>query len=312
MMLLPDFKYMRPKSFDELLSHLIKYGNDASVLAGGTDLIPRIKMGLKRPKVIISLSGINGFAYMQQTDKTFRIGAMATIYELQHHPAIVENYPALYEATLLTAAENIRLRATVGGNLIQDTRCMEYNQSKEWRASFKPCYKNGGDHCNAVKGGKRCFATYCGDLAPALISIGASICLMSKDGVREIPLEPLFTGDGRSPFSIRQGELLKEVILHYTKTMGGYKKLRMRNSIDYPLASVALSSDQKEKGRLVVGAVEPRPIAYEFSSYRELELLTENVYENVAPVVNMSLSPLYRKKMIRVFARELLRSTVDR
>jgi 4-hydroxybenzoyl-CoA reductase subunit beta len=312
MELLPDFEYKRPENLEELIFLLSQYGEEAALLAGGTDLIPRIKMGLKRPKVIISLSGIDGFAYMQQIDKTFRIGAMATIYELQHHPAIVENYPALYEAAISTASENIRFRATVGGNLIQDTRCMEYNQSKEWRASFKPCYKNGGDHCNAVKGGKRCFATYCGDLAPALISIGASICLMSKDGVREITLETLFTGDGQSPFSMRQGELLKEVILHYTKTMGGYKKLRMRNSIDYPLASVALSSDQKEKGRFVVGAVGPRPIAYEFSSYRELELLTENVYKNVAPVANMSLSPLYRKKMIRVFARELLRSTVDR
>jgi 4-hydroxybenzoyl-CoA reductase subunit beta len=310
-MLLPDFKYMRPKSFDELLSHLIKYGNDASVLAGGTDLIPRIKMGLKRPKVIISLSGIDGFAYMQQADKTFRIGAMATIYELQHHPAIVENYPALYEAAISTASENIRFRATVGGNLIQDTRCMEYNQSKEWRASFKPCYKNGGDHCNAVKGGKRCFATYCGDLAPALISIGASICLMSKDGVREITLETLFTGDGQSPFSMRQGELFKEVILHYTKTMGGYKKLRIRSSIDYPLASVALSSDQKEKGRLVVGAIGPRPFTYEFSSYKALRPLVEKAYEDATPVANMSLSPLYRKRMIRVFAGDLLRSRVD-
>ena len=114
------------------------------------------------------------------------------------------------------------------------------------------------------------------------------------------------------PFSLHRGELLKEVIIPFSRTAGGYKKLRIRNSIDYPLASVALSSDQKEKGKLVVGAVGPRPTAYEFSSYRELELLTENVYKNVAPVANMSLSPLYRKKMIRVFARELLRSTVDR
>jgi 4-hydroxybenzoyl-CoA reductase subunit beta len=311
MMSLPDFKYMRPKSFDELLSHLIKYGNDASLLAGGTDLIPRIKMGLKRPKVIISLSAIDGLSYMRQTDKTFRIGALTTIYELQHHPVIVENYPALYEAALLTAGENIRFRATVGGNLVQDTRCMEYNQSKEWRASFKPCYKNGGDHCNAVKGGKRCFATYCGDLSPALISIGASICLMSKDGDREVPLENIFTGDGMKPFSLHRGELLKEVIIPFSRTVGGYKKLRIRSSIDYPLASVALSSDQKEKGRFVVGATGPRPLTYEFSSYKALRPLAEKAYEDATPAANMSLSPLYRKRMIRVFAGDLLRSIVD-
>ena len=309
---LPDFKYVRPKSFDELLSHLIKYGNDASVLAAGTDLMPRIKMGLKQPKVIISLSAIDGLSYLHQVEKTFRIGALTTIYELQHHPAIVENYPALYEAARLTASENIRLNATVGGNLMQDTRCIYYNQSGEWRASLKPCYKNGGEDCNAVKGGKRCLATYCGDLAPALISIGASVCLMSKDGSREIPLEILFTADGRSPFSIRPGELLKEVILPYMKTRGGYKKLRMRNSIDYPLASVALSSDPEEKGRLVVGAVGPRPTAYEFSTHQALRPLAEKAYEDATPAPNMSLSPLYRKRMIRVLALELLRSTGDR
>ena len=311
MMSLPDFKYMKPKSFDELLSHLIKYGNDASILAGGTDLIPRIKMGLKRPKLIISLSGIDGFAYMQQTDKTFRIGALTTIYELQHHPVIIENYPALYEAALLTASENIRLKATLGGNIMQDTRCIYYNQSREWRVSFKPCYKNGGDHCNAVNGGKRCFATYCGDLSPALISLGASVCLMNKDGDREVPLENIFTGDGMNPFSIHRGELLKEVIIPFSRTVGGYKKLRIRSSIDYPLASVALSSDQKEKGRFVVGAIGPRPLTYEFSSYKALRPLAEKAYEDATPAANMSLSPLYRKRMIRVFAGDLLRSIVD-
>jgi len=311
MVSLTDFKYMRPKSFDELLSHLIKYGNDASVLAGGTDLIPRIKMGLKRPKVIISLSAIDSLLYMQQADKTFRIGALTTICELQHHPIIVENYPALYEAALLTASENIRLRATVGGNIMQDTRCIYYNQFREWRASFKPCYKNGGDHCNAVKGGKRCFATFCGDLAPALISIGASICLMSKDGDREISLEKIFTGDGINPFSLHRGELLKEVIIPFSRTVGGYKKLRIRSSIDYPLASVALSSDQKEKGRFVVGAIGPRPLTYEFSAYKALRPLAEKAYEDATPAANMSLSPLYRKRMIRVFAGDLLRSIVD-
>ncbi len=311
MMSLPDFEYIRPESLDELLFHLIQYGDDAALLAGGTDLLPRIKMGLKQPKIIISLSAIDDLAYVQQTDETFRIGALTTIYELQHHPAIVENYPALYEAAISTASENIRLKATVGGNIIQDTRCMDYNQSREWKVSFKPCFKSGGGICNAVKGGKRCFATYCGDLGPALLSIGASVCLMSKDGEREIPLEALFTGDGRSPFSMRQGELLKEVRLFFNKTMGGYKKLRMRNSIDYPLASVALSSDQKEKGRLVVGAVGPRPLTYEFSSYKQLRLLSEKACEDAVPVPNMSLSPLYRKRMIKVLAEELLKNVMN-
>jgi 4-hydroxybenzoyl-CoA reductase subunit beta len=311
MMSLPEFEYIRPESLDELLSHLIRYGDDAALLAGGTDLLPRMKMGLKQPKIIISFSAIHDLAYVNQAAQTVRIGALTRIYELEHHPAIVENYPALYEAALSTASENIRLKATVGGNVMQDTRCMDYNQSKEWKASFKSCFKSGGGICNAVKGGKRCFSTYCGDLATALISIGASVCLMSKDGEREIPLETIFTGDGRSPFSVRRGELLKEVRLPFNKTMGGYKKLRMRSSIDYSLASVAFSSNEKEKGRLVVGALGPRPLTYEFSSYKALRPLVEKAYEDAIPAANMSLPPLYRRRMIKLLAEGLLKNVVD-
>jgi CO/xanthine dehydrogenase FAD-binding subunit len=85
----------------------------------------------------------------------------------------------------------------------------------------------------------------------------------------------------------------------------------MRSSIDYSLASVALSSDQKEKGRLVVGAVGPRPLTYEFSSYKALRPLAEKIYEDAAPAANMSLSPLYRRRMIKVLTEELLENMVD-
>ncbi|OGP68967.1 MAG: hypothetical protein A2169_10390 [Deltaproteobacteria bacterium RBG_13_47_9] len=293
---------------DELLSHMNQYGDDAALLAGGTDLIPRLKMGLTKPHVIVSLSAINGLSSIRQTAQTIRIGALTTIYQLQRNPIIYTCYPALYEAAVSIGGESIRHTATVGGNLIQDTRCMAYNQSKEWRASFNPCLKQGGHICNAVKGGRRCFAAYCGDLAPAFISLGGLACLISKEGEREIPLEALFAGDGRSPFSMRRGELLKEVILLYSKTKGGYNKLRIRNTIDYPLASVALSSDQKEKGRLVVGAVGPCPLTYEFSSYRQLKLLTEKIDKDTIPIANRPLSPLYRKQMVKVLAEELIKN----
>jgi 4-hydroxybenzoyl-CoA reductase subunit beta len=312
MMLLPEFEYKRPENLKETFSFLSQYGEKAALLAGGTDLIPRMKMGLKQPRVILSLSAMNGLSYVRQQGETLKIGACTTIDELERHPTISYHCPVLYEAAMSIASETIRLIGTVGGNLMQDTRCIEYNQSQEWRVSSKVCFKMGGGVCNVLKKGKRCFATYCGDLAPALISLGALVCLESKEHKREIPLENIFTGNGESPFSIRRGELLKEIIVPLSKTLGGYKKLRLRRSIDYPLASVALSSDQKEKGRFVVGAMGPRPVIYEFSSYKALNQLVEKVYEEATPVANMSLSPLYRKRMIRVLALELLRSKGDR
>jgi len=306
--LLPEFEYKRPENLGEILVLLSQYGEEAALLAGGTDLIPRMKMGLKQPKVILSLSAVNDLTYVRQEGERLKIGAFTTIDELHRHPTIGYHYPVLYEAAMSTASENIRLRGTVGGNIMQDTRCMDYNQSQEWKVSSKACFKMGGSICNAVKKGKRCFATYCGDLAPALISLRASICLESKEDKREIPLENIFTGNGESPFSIRRGELLKEIIVPLSKTLGGYKKLRLRRSIDYPLASIAMSRNQEGTGRLVVGAVGPCPRTYEFSSFNQLGSLIEKAYEDATPVMNMPLSPLYRKRMIRLMATDLLKT----
>ena len=309
--MLPEFEYKRPENLKETFSLLSQYGEEAALLAGGTDLIPRMKMGLKQPKVILSFSAMNGLSYVRQEGETLKIGAFTTIDELQRHPTIGHHYPVLYEAAMSIASETIRLMGTVGGNLMQDTRCIEYNQSQEWRVSSKACFKMGGGVCNAVKKGKRCFATYCGDLAPALISLGASICLESKEDKREIPLENIFTGNGESPFSIRRGELLKEMIVPLSKTIGGYKKLRLRRSIDYALASIAMSSNQEGMGRLVVGAVGPSPKTYEFSSFNQLGSLIEKAYEDATPVMNRPLSPLYRKRMIKVMSEGLLGSMMS-
>ncbi|MBW2038405.1 MAG: FAD binding domain-containing protein [Deltaproteobacteria bacterium] len=303
---LPEFEYKRPKDLEEFLFLLSQYGDEAAILAGGTDFIPRLKMGLKQPKVVIDIKGISGLSYVHYEAEVIRIGALTRIYELHDNPTIRRHYPALYEAAMSTASENIRARGTIGGNILQDTRCMYYNQFKQWRTSFKPCFKSSGDRCNAVNGGNRCFAVYCGDLAPALISLGASVCLLSIDAERVVPLESIFVGDGRSPFSLRRGEVLKDVIIPAPETVGGYEKLRIRSSVDYPIVSVALSMDRTERGRLVVGAVAPQPLAYEFSSYRRLSSLTEKAYEDATPVANMPFSPLYRKRMVRVLAQKLL------
>jgi 4-hydroxybenzoyl-CoA reductase subunit beta len=311
MMLLPEFEYKRPETLEELLSLLSQYGEEAALLAGGTDLIPRMKMGLKQPEVILSLSEMSDLSYVRQEGEMLKIGASTTIDELKRHPIIGHYYPVLDEAAMSIASETLRLRGTVGGNIMQDTRCIEYNQSQEWRLSSKVCFKMGGGICNAVEKGKKCFATYCGDLAPALISLGASICLKSQEGDRDIPLENIFTGNGKSPFSIHRGELLKEIIVPLSKTLGGYKKLRLRRSIDYPLASIAMSSNQEGMGRLVIGAVGPSPISYEFSSINQLSSLIEKAYEDTSPLTNMPLSSLYRKRMIKVMSEELLGSVMS-
>ena len=307
MSVLPEFEYKRPGTANELFDLLLGHETGAQILAGGTDLIPRVKLGLKKPDIVIDIKDIEGLNYIKDYGEKVRIGALTTIYNIKNNMIIKEKHPALHEATALTANENIRQRGTVGGNILQDTRCLYYNKPETWRRSFKPCLKNGGDICNAVKGGKKCFSIYRGDLAPALISLGASICLVGKDGEKEIPLENIFTGDGMSPFSLKKTDFIKEVIIPSRKMIGGYEKLRMRKSVDYPVVNVALSMDTKGRGRLVSGSVGPRPIVYEFLSSDELRKSPERAYNEASPVNNMILSPLYRKRMVRVLSERLIR-----
>ncbi len=307
MSLLPEFEYKRPESLEEFLHLLSDYKGDAMILAGGTDLLPRIKMGLEKRDLIIDIKDIEGLSYVKDEGENVRIGALTIIYEIIKSKIIKDKYPALHEAATLTASENLQQRGTIGGNILQDTRCLYYNKPETWRRSFNPCFKTGGDICNAARGGKKCFAVYCGDLAPALISLGASVCLLGKKGEKEMPLKDIFSGDGKSPFSLSSDELVKDIIIPSDKMRGGYEKLRMRKSIDYPVVNIALSMGAGDKGRLVVGSAGANPLIFDFSSPEKLRQIPEKAQNDMSTVNNMYLSPLYRKNMVRVLADKLLK-----
>ncbi|MBC2713405.1 MAG: FAD binding domain-containing protein [Desulfosarcina sp.] len=306
MSLLPEFEYKRPESLEEFHHLLSDYKGDAVILAGGTDVMPRIKMGLKKLNLILDIKALEGLRYIKDKGQNMRIGALTTISEIKKNKLIKDKYPSLHEAAKLTASENLQQRGTIGGNILQDTRCLYYNKPEVWRKSFRPCFKVGGDICNAARGGKKCFAVYCGDLAPALISLGASVRILSKKGEKQMPLKEIFTGDGKSPFSLSSHELVKDIIIPPDKMRGGYEKLRMRKAIDYPVVNIALSMGAGDKGRLVVGSAGATPLIYDFPSHDELSGIPEKAQNDMSPVNNMYLPPLYRKSMVKVLSDKLI------
>jgi 4-hydroxybenzoyl-CoA reductase subunit beta len=303
---MPEFEYKRPKTVNELFDLLSGNKGTIQILAGGTDLMPRLKNRLQQIDIIIDIKDIDGLNYIKDEGENVRIGALATIYQIKTNAHIKEIYPALNKAAILTANENLQQRGTLGGNILQDTRCLYYNKPEVWRNTFKPCFKSDGNICNAAKGAKRCLSVYRGDLAPALISLGASICLVSKGYERIIPLEDIFTGDGKAPFSLGKSEFVKDVIIPSTKRNGGYEKFRMRKSVDYPIVNIALSIDTEDNGRLVVGSSGAMPLIYEFGSLEELRQVPERAYNDISPINNMALAPLYRKRMVRVLSEKLI------
>ena len=162
----------------------------APPLGGGTDLVVNIRRGIVAPKVLIDMNRVPELHAIKADAKSIEIGASVRLSELAEHPAIVKHYPVLAQAAAHIAGPTQRNMGTVGGNLCLDTRCIFYNQSEWWRDANNHCLKTTGTVCHvAPKSRGVCFATFSGDLAPALLTLGADVDIAGPAGKRTIPLE---------------------------------------------------------------------------------------------------------------------------
>ncbi len=322
-MKLPAFEYLNPKDIPSTLELLALHKEQATLLAGGTDLLIRMKQRLALPGVLINLKDVEELkGIAKQKDGALVIGSLTRLTELLESSIIKKKYPGLHQAVKAVAAPPLQAMGTVGGNLLQETRCLYYNQTEMWRRSKPTCYKAGGTTCNAVKGGSHCFATYQGDLAPMLIALNARIVLARKGESRTLPLEALYSGKGKLPFTKNADELLEKVILPPPgkHTISRYEKLRLRQALDYPLVGVAvrltLSGDGKtcEGGRLVLTGIGSGPILVDDGQRMAnapitdtwINELSEAAYQAAKPVPNVLTPPAYRKRMTRVLTRRAL------
>ena len=269
-----------------------------------------MKLGLLKPKAIIDLKRINSLKTVEEQGDWFRIGSLMPLFELKQNAGISDLFPALAASLEATSCESLQMRGAIGGNLLQNTRCLFYNQSEFWRSSKGFCLKMGGEKCNAVPGAKRCFANYCSDNAPSLCSLSAEVSLAGPDGTRRLNLEDLYTNKPGKPFALKPGEILTDIFVPNKKTTGGYEKLRVRGAIDYPLLGVAFSFTEPT-GRLAVGAVGAKPYVVEINQQEEMEPALETILKQVTTVANTVLDPDYRKKMVSVFSERLVRKVME-
>ncbi|RLA79250.1 MAG: 4-hydroxybenzoyl-CoA reductase subunit beta [Deltaproteobacteria bacterium] len=305
-MILPQAEYRKARSVEEALALFYHYEGRAAFLAGGTDLIPRMKLRLAKPLALIDLKGIEELRGVREEGDWVRIGPLTTLYDLRAEELIREEYPALFESLEATSCETLQMRGTIGGNLLQESRCLFYNQSEFWRKAKGFCLKMGGERCNAT-GGTRCLSNYASDNAPALLSLGARLRTVGPQGEREFSLEELYTGRGERPLGLSPGEILVEVLLPRGRTKGGYEKLRVRGAIDYPLLGVAFTVRNGER-RLALGAVGPRPISF---PVQDLEEAAERASAEVSPIPNTVLSPPYIKRMAKVLSMRVMRRVLE-
>jgi 4-hydroxybenzoyl-CoA reductase subunit beta len=258
----PNFQLAQPRSVEEAIAAR-QESPAGRFIAGGTDLVVNMRRGLCSSPLLIDLSRIDELAGIELSEAGLRIGATATIAALARHPEIATRYCALSQAAESVAGPGHRAMATVGGNLCLDTRCVFYNQSEWWRHANGYCLKRGGDICHVAPHGQRCHAAFAGDLAAALLALGAEIEIAGPPGRRRMPLDALYVEDGRAHLALAPDELLVAVHLPRDPPPSAYAKVRVRGAIDFPLAGVAVAlgmADAKVR-RLRIGltGTNPRP-----------------------------------------------------
>ncbi len=317
---LDPFELHRPTTVDQVVALAREHAGAFDYLAGGTDLLPNYKMHLNLRPHLVALERVDEL----RGHSVDRLGAMTRLADLERDPAFARAWPAVAQAVGEVATPLVRASGTVGGNLLVETRCFFFNQSYFWRASLGFCLKADGDRCHVVPQKTTCYATFSGDLAPALMASDAEVELAGPEGRRRIPLGQLYdaAGDGIRRLTLRPGELVVAVLLPAAARgrRGRYLKLRVRPAYDFPELGVAVagrwSADGRvEELRLAVGGADPHPsrfdeltdgLAGERLDDARRRALGDEVARRVRPVHNTFLLPDYRKKMVSVYVRRAL------
>jgi 4-hydroxybenzoyl-CoA reductase subunit beta len=323
-MKLPKFEFIQPGSLQEACSILREHDRKAAILAGGTALMVSLRYRLSKPAVVIGLKGLTALDYVSRNGSGgLAIGSMVTLETLEKTPLVLNECAPLAQAVQLVAVPSIRHKATIGGNLCLDTRCIYYNQSEFWRSSLKACFKRGGNVCHAVENGRRCQAVYQGDLGPVLLALGAEVKIASANGEKVIPLTEFFTGRGEKPNVLRSDEILVEIRIPPSghDASGAYEKLRVREGMDFPMAGVAAMVKKNQSGtieqaKVVLGAVGSSPAEVpKAAALLEGQKPTEDLLQSVSreavdraqPVGNLAIDVSYRRKMVGVLVKRALR-----
>jgi CO/xanthine dehydrogenase FAD-binding subunit len=264
-----DFAYHSPRRRAELLSLLADHGEDARVLAGGTDLLIDMRAGFAHPRLVVNLTNVEGFSdisWSQAEGLIIRPGV--TINDVLEDTRIRESYPLLVACGQDLASHQIRNRATVAGNVVN--------------------------------------ASPCSDMAPALLCLGARAVISSRGGQREVPFTEFFTGVKRTV--LRADEILEEIIVppQAAAARGSYCKLKRIKGHDLGIVGVAA---MRKDGVLSLGisSCAPTPLLVDgLSAADPVDAVVSAARHAIHPISDLRCSREYREHMVGVFVRRAL------
>lgn len=333
MLRLAPLRWQPPQNLADALQLLAQPG--ARAIAGGSDLLPNLKLATTRAELLVPIGGLDELAGVELTEVELgggelRLGAACGLSELASDPEVQRYLPALAHAVGRIASPQIRNMGTLGGNLALDTRCRYINQSELWREAMGGCLKSHGRECHVVPGGQGCVAALSADSVPVLIAYGAVAHLARWGGAaverRSLPLVELYGNDGLHHFELHPGELLTHltVALPAPGTQVIYRKWAVRQSIDFPLVSVALRLERGEDGllgggALVVGALGPRPRVLPLAKLAGAPLdaalatqLGDLAFDRCRPLPNVPYDAEYRRERLRIEVRRAVLAALTR
>lgn len=281
-----EFEYFEPKSVEETLDLLSRYGEKARLIAGGTDLLVKMKRELLHPEILISLSRVSELNFISEDEGSFRIGAATTLFQLEKNPSIGRTLSALYEAVRSMAAPAIRNMGTIGGNL----------------ANGSPA----------------------ADTAPPLQAFGSFLKLKSKDGERTLPLGEFLLGPGKTALSYE--EMISEIVVPKPPVNSGSAFLKLgRVSFDMAKINVAVYLEREGRRcslcRISLGSVAPTPIrAFSAEKLAQGEIFGESLIkavslkcqEEIKPIDDVRSTLKYRKAVCPVMVEEALKAAWER
>ncbi len=281
--ILPRYKYYRPTDLGEALE-LINELENARVLAGGTDLLIDMRIGRYRPEHVIDISGLNELKYIRSDDRYVYIGSLTTLNTILRTDIIKKKAPLLYHAVYNMASWQIRVRATIGGNL--------------------------------------CNASPAADTAPPLLVYDAELVLTSVDGDRIVSIHEFFKGPRKTV--LKKNELLREIRIPIESNYGyAYRKLGRRNAFTLSVVSVAtmvkISDDVYKDVRIALNSIAPTPVR---ARNVEKYLIGKRIYEqyineasrlvvnDISPITDIRSTAEYRRKASIILVYDtLLEST---
>jgi xanthine dehydrogenase YagS FAD-binding subunit len=264
-----SFAHINARSLDEAVSALQRYGKRAAIIAGGTDLLGKMKDEIlpTYPEALVNIKTIPGLDLIEEKDGTLSIGALVRLEDIATDTRIIDAYPALAEAARRTASTHLREMGTIGGNICQDIRCWYYrNQNNRFA-----CLRKGGGRCYAIDGDNRyhsifggsveqgCYAVHPSDTAPALIALDALI----KTSRRSIKAEDFFQVSVAKTTVLDDDEIVTAIQIPKPAGKSAFVKFALRKAIDFPIvncaAMVAISKKKVTAARICLNAVYVKP-----------------------------------------------------